>query len=179
MYFVRLCSLILTLSLLAGCGDNLLPSGEDQRPPVQTGTTGPAVGQQAPVFSVADTNGNIFTLTSALANRKAIVLYFTMWCPICDAHASNLQEVIPSFPTVGFYLVDYVSGTVADARSAMIADGFADSGFTTLADIGNHLLFGFQGTMGSTVVIDSGGTILLNEDYKDGTRLQAVLASLP
>jgi hypothetical protein len=33
--------------------------------------------------------------------------------------------------------------------------------------------------MGTTVVIDKAGVVRMNEDYKDGLRLQAVLAGLP
>ena len=180
MYFVKKwCWLFFFLSLTA-CGDNLLPSGEDKRPPVQAGTTGPAVGQKAPDFAVPDTNGSIVTLSSALASRKGVVLYFTMWCPACDSQMSHLLDnTVPLFTNVGFYAVDYVSATVADARSAEVGSGFAASAFTVLADTGHALLQGYQATMGTTVVIDSSGVIRMNEDYKDGSRLQAVLAGLP
>jgi hypothetical protein len=33
--------------------------------------------------------------------------------------------------------------------------------------------------MGTTVVIDSTGVIRMNEDYKNGVRLQTTLAGLP
>jgi hypothetical protein len=87
--------------------------------------------------------------------------------------------VIPSFPGVGFYLVDYVSGTVFDAGAAALADGYTGVGFTVLADTGHALMNGLQGTMGTTVVIDAAGVIRLNEDYRDGARVKAVLAALP
>ncbi|HEY5973165.1 MAG TPA: redoxin domain-containing protein, partial [Geobacteraceae bacterium] len=80
----KYCWLLLLLCGLSACGDNLFPSGEDKRPTVQPGTTGPAVGQNAPAFTVSDTAGASVTLASALAGKKGIVLYFTMWCPICD-----------------------------------------------------------------------------------------------
>jgi len=169
------------LSLVCGCGDNLLPSGNDQRPPVQAGSTGSAVGQKAPDFSVSDTNGNTVTLASALAApRKAAVFYFTMWCPICDTHMSDIRtSIAPSFPSVGFYLVDYINGTVADAATAASASGYAGGIFSILADTNHILLNNFQGTMGTTIVVDSTGIIRMNEDYRDGTRLQATLAGLP
>jgi peroxiredoxin len=171
---------LLALLTLAGCGDNLFPSGNDKRPPVQPGTTGPAVGQNAPDFSVSDTSGATVTLASALTGRKGIVLYFTMWCPICDSQMSNMRSsVMPSFPGVGFYLVDYVSGSVAAAGSAAAAAGYAGGGFTILADVGQVLLGSYQGTMGTTVVIDSTGIVRMNEDYQNGARLVAVLGALP
>jgi peroxiredoxin len=165
--------------LLAGCGDNLAPSGEDKRPVVQADTIGPGVTQKAPDFSVSDSNGTNVTLADALSGKNGIVLYFTMWCPICDSHMNNMRATIaPLFPTVGFYLVDYVSGSVADAASAAASNGYAGGVFTTLADLGQSMLGSYQATMGTTVVIDSSGIIRMNEDYRDGLHLQAVLSAL-
>jgi len=180
MFSVKLvCSLFLCL-LLAGCGDNLAPSGDDKRPIVPAGSTGPAVNQKAPDFSVSDINGNTVTLASALAGRKGAVFYFTMWCPICDTHMSNMRSsIVPLYPSVGFYLVDYVSGSVIDAANATSSNGYAGTAFTTLADVNHILSNNFNGTMGITVVVDSAGIVMMNEDYKDGTRLQATLAGLP
>ncbi len=180
MCFARMGSMLLVLLSLAACGNNLVPSGEDKRPPVQSGTTGPAVGQNAPDFSVSDTNGNTVTLASALAKKKGVVLYFTMWCPVCDSHLSNmLGTAVPSFPDVGFFAVDYVSASVADARSAQVSNGYASVPLTFLVDINHTMLNGYQATMGTTVVVDSTGVIRMNEDYKDGSRLMEVLAALP
>jgi peroxiredoxin len=168
------------LLLVAGCGDNLFPSGQDLRPPVQTGTTGPSVGQLAPDFSARDITGATVTLSSALDAKKGIVLYFTMWCPVCDIHMNHLRSAImPSFPDVAFLLVDYVSGSVADAASAASSAGYAGSGFTVLADVGQVLLNSYQATMGTTVVIDSSGVVTMNEDYQDGSRLRSALSALP
>ena len=177
MYFARMYCLLLVLCILSGCGDNLIPSGDDKRPPIEPGTTGPSVGQKAPDFSVSDTNGTIVTLSSALASRKGIVLYFTMWCPICDSHMSNMRDRMPQFPAVGFYAVDYVSGTIVDAANSASANGFTNS-FQILADTSHLLLTTFQATMGTTVIIDSAGIVRMNEDYRDGSRFNAVLAGL-
>lgn len=180
MSFCKSIGILALLLTLAGCGDNLLPSSEDKRPPVEAGSSGGNTSQKAPEFAVPDINGATVTLASSLAGRKGAVFYFTMWCPICDVHSSHLQELtIPQFPDVGFYLVDYVSGTVADAASAARADGYAGGAFSILADTGHILYNEFQATMGTTVVIDSNGIIQMNEDYKDGTKLQSVLAALP
>src|SRR5512138_2719675 len=173
-----LCS-IMTAGILvcAGCGDNLLPSDDDKRPVVEPGGTGSSVGQQAPDFAVQDTNGTTVTLASSLAGRKGAVFYFTMWCPICDTHMSNMRSsVAPLFPDVNFFLVDYVSGSVAGAASAASANGYAGGVFTTLADVDHTLENNFQGTMGTTVVVGSTGVIRMNEDYRDGTRLLSILS---
>jgi len=112
--------LILSLMIAAvSCGDitdDLFPSSKDKRPSVEAGTIGPAVGQNAPDFTVPDTNGDIVTLASAIADRKGAVFYFTMWCPICDSHMSHMMNAtVPLYPDVRFFAVDYVSATIADA----------------------------------------------------------------
>jgi peroxiredoxin len=181
MCSVRKCIwLVVFFSLISCGGSDLFPSGEDKTPAVVGGSTGSAVGQKGPDFSVPDTKGGTVTLASALASRKAMVLYFTMWCPICDSHMSHmLAATIPSFPDVGFFAVDYVSGTVTAALSSEIANGFADTPFSVLADTNHTLLQNYQATMGTTIVIDSGGIVRMNEDYKDGARLTSVLSILP
>jgi peroxiredoxin len=183
MFFDRKFRLPVLLILLAGCGgmmDDLNPSGADRRPAVQPGTSGSAVGQNAPDFTLSDSLGNTVTLSSLVPTVPGTVLYFTMWCPICDGHMSHMRDVvIPQFPAVRFFAADYVSGSVVDARNAEISNGYAGTPFTVLADVNQTVLKAYQGTMGTTVVIDAAGVILMNEDYKDGSRLRAVLAGLP
>ena len=177
--------IIVSLVMLAGCGgmmDDLAPSGSDKRPPVTPGTTGPMVGQNAPDFTLPDTLGNNIALSSVVTSTgvQGVVLYFTMWCPICDMHMSNMRSnVIPVYPNVRFFLVDYISGSVADAKNAQLSNGYWGSGFTVMADISQSVLNLYQATMGTTVVVDSAGIVRMNEDYKDGTRLRNVLAGLP
>ena len=183
MFFAKTCCCLLLLLTLVACGgvmDDLNPSGSDKRTAAQPGTTGPAVDQNAPDFTLSDTLGNSVTLSSVFPTVQGVVLYFTMWCPICDTHMTNMQSSqIPSFPNVRFYAVDYVSATVADARNAEISNGFDGSGFTVLADTHQTVLGLYQATMGTTVVIDRTGVVRMNEDYKDGSRLQTVLSVLP
>jgi len=178
MYFYKLAGLLLLVIMVAGCGDNLAPSGEDRRTSVTGGSVGGSVSQKSPDFSLSATNGSTITLASSLVGKKGAVLYFTMWCPICDSHQSNMRSsVVPAFPDVNFYLVDYVSGSASAAAGAASASGYND--FITLADSGKTLLTIFGATMGTTIVIDSIGIVRMNEDYRDGTTLRSVLAALP
>jgi peroxiredoxin len=180
MYFYKFFGLLVLLAMVAGCGDNMAPSGDDKRPAVQAGSTGSGVTQKAPDFSVSDTNGTTVNLTSALQGKKGAVFYFTMWCPICDSHMSSMRTTIaPSFPDVNFFLVDYVSGSVTAAAAAASSNGYSGGIYTTLVDSSHVLLNNFQGTMGTTVVVDSSGIIRMNEDYRDGVNLRATLAALP
>jgi hypothetical protein len=93
---------------------------------------------------------------------------------------NNMQySVLPTYPNVRFFLVDYVSASVEAARNAELQNGYGGSGFTVLADTQQTVLGLYQATMGTTVVIDRTGVISMNEDYKDGARLRAALAALP
>jgi peroxiredoxin len=174
--------MVFFLVLLAGCSgrmDDLNPSGNDKRPPIQCGIPGPGVCQIAPDFTLSNTLRGSLTLSSELTttNTKGVVLYFTMWCPLCDTDMNNMRNFISALPNVRFFAVDYVSGSVAGAAQTQLADGFSD--FIVLADTQQTVLHQYQATMGTTVVIDSAGVVRMNESYKDGTRLQAALSSLP
>ncbi|MCK5394774.1 MAG: redoxin domain-containing protein [Gammaproteobacteria bacterium] len=174
--------LLVTSFSLAGCSgisDDLAPSGDDKRPAVEAGTIGTRVGQQSPDFSMLDTLGNSRGLYAELAIPKdAVVLYFIMWCPVCDEHADDMRNnVIPNFPDVRFFLVDYVSGSVLASRDEQLSNGYAD--ITTLVDFNQAVFKMYQASMGTTVVIDGTGIVRMNEDYKDGVKLTETLQVLP
>ena len=175
MSFPRYLLVILLLSL-TGCYD-LDPSSEDMRPPVDSTTIGPSVGQIAPDFSLFDTLGKPVTMSAELTGADGIVMYYTMWCPICDSHMSHMRsQIIPNYPNVKFFIIDYVSGTIELSREAQLSNGYAD--LTVLVDNIQEVLTLYQATMGTTVVIDNAGTVRMNEDYKDGVKLNETLASL-
>jgi peroxiredoxin len=168
---------ILLVALLTGCGD-LNPSPDDLRPPVDTSQIGSSVGQPAPDFALFDTQGNPITMSAELSGADGIVLYFTMWCPICDSHMSHLRtQVIPNFPKVKFFIIDFVSGTISDSLTAQEINGYTD--LTVLVDDAQEVLNLYDANMGITVVIDSTGIVRMNEYYKDATKLIDTLTALP
>jgi len=173
--------LIGTLLIVAGCEgvtDDLIPAGYDNRPEVDAGTIGTQVGQQSPDFAMLDTLGNSRGLFDELSRARGVVLYFNMWCPICDAHASHMRaQVMPNFPNVRFFLIDYVTGSVANSRAAQLSNGYAS--MEVLVDTDQAVFDLYQASMGTTIVIDSAGIVHMNEDYKDGVKLADVLATLP
>ena len=174
---------IILFALAAGCGptrDDLFPSSTDKRVVVEQNSTGPGVGQNAPGFSVTDTLGNPVSLVSLQTGSHAVVLYFTMWCPTCDGHMSYMMDTImPAHPDIAFVAVDYVSGSVDDARNAQQDNGYANSGFIVVADTAHAIQNAYKGTMGTTVVIDKSGVIGMNEDFKNGAKLMNILDTLP
>lgn len=177
MSFVKLLVALLVVGL-TGCQNNLSPSNSDERPAVVTGIIGNQVGQIAPDFTIESTVNTFHTLSSETATHEGVVLYFTMWCSICDTHMSHMRSTyMASYPDVRFLIVDYVNGSLADARSAQLSNGYG--GLTVLADINHTAMNLYDGTMGTTVVIDGSGIVQMNQYYNDGSKLGQVLSRLP
>ena len=102
--------LAILLLALTGCQSDLNPSGEDKRPTVQVGIIGNQVGQYAPDFTLESTLNTFHTLSSEYGTHEGVVLYFTMWCPICDSHMSHMRKTyVPDYPNVQFFIIDYVN----------------------------------------------------------------------
>lgn len=172
-----------------GIAGDLWPSNRDKRhhPPAQddgqtvSPSTGPGVGQIAPDFSTVDSRNGSVRLSEMLSESDTppIVLYFTMWCPICNSHMDHMiRNVLPDFPDARFFVVDYISNSVAGVRSNADDNGYADARITVLADLDHAMLTDYDATMGSTIVLDATGTVRMNEDYKNGARLLQVLEDL-
>ncbi|NCP96666.1 MAG: redoxin domain-containing protein [Deltaproteobacteria bacterium] len=178
--------LCLLLAACGGVGDDLVPTDTDQRATLAAGAVGSTPGATALDFQVQDSADNTVRLADYLSDgatpADAVVLYFTMWCPICLSHSDHLlTTVVPRFRDRGhvvYALVDYVSGSVTLARAAEQGNGYAGSDFVVLADIGQTLFDQFDAAMGTIVVIDAGGVIQLNEDYRTGANLVATLDEL-
>ncbi len=185
MYYAKKMGIAFVLILgLTGCGggmdtgvfDDLNPSGDDKRPAVEAGSNGTQVSQLSPDFTLQDTLSVSHTLSHELPGTRAVLIYFTMWCPVCDSHMSNMRlDIIPDYPNVTFYLVDYVSGSVSVSRSMQLDNGYSNMDVLVDADLSLYHLY--QASMGTTIVIDSTGIIRMKEDYNN-SRLRAVLDAL-
>lgn len=180
VHMVGLCLLMVMIASCNGTGDDLNPSSSDHTSATQTGTIGSEVGQNAPDFTLSDTLGNPVTLSSVLPTTPGVVIYFSMeWCPICEVHLDSLRAtIVPDYPDVLFYVVDYTGSSIEGVLNWSQASGYADGKWTVLADTSQSVLNLYQGTMSTTVVIDKSGVVRMNEDYKDGARLQEILTNL-
>ncbi|MCK4709487.1 MAG: redoxin domain-containing protein [Gammaproteobacteria bacterium] len=157
--------------------EDLSPSGTDMREDVVPGSSGTQVGQLAIDFTLTDTLNIDMTLSTEYPSVTAVVLYFTMWCPVCDSHMNYMRHnVVPNYTNVSFYFVDYVTGSVSASLQAQVANGYTD--FRVLADTDQLVLDAYNATMGTTVVIDSNGIVQMNEDFKDGSKLINTLSLL-
>lgn len=184
----RFGTIFLFLLLISGCGgttDDLFPSGNDERPPVVNGETGGRPGNIAPDFAVITTDNRNFTLSDYRLGgpqaADAVVLYFTMWCPACSAHMDHIQfDIMPRFAgaKVTYLVVDYLSGSTALTRQSQQESGFTGGGWLAAADPGQVVTGIFSATMGTTVVIDRSGVVRMNEDFRTGANLLAILKEL-
>jgi len=165
---------------LSGCGgmaDDLFPSGKDLSGGT-VGTTGPAANQTAPDFTLAAAAGGEVTLSGALAGSRGAVLYFTMWCDVCDRHMSDMErELFAAFPDVRFLALDYVSGSAADAAMSELNAGWADRGFVTLADVGAVQARFFKTYM-AVVVVDRDRMVRYRGEYTSAD-VRAALEAMP
>jgi len=174
MYFIRNIAIFTLVLLMTACGD-LLPSSDDERSAVVAGSEGHLPTQKTKDFALSRTDEQTVTLSSYQASGSdpadAVLIYFTMWCSICAAHTDDIVTTVkPLFEDkdVHFLIVDYVSGSVADTileKENNISDSW---GLEVLSDYQNIVKDQLHGGMGVTVVIDSDGTILYNQDYGNG-----------
>jgi len=177
MHINRITLALLLLSM-ASCGaimDDLAPSGLDKR-----GSGGKlAPGQRAPDFSMPDIHGNMRTLSGELAGNRGAVIYFSMWCPVCDSHMQSiLHGPLPKNPDVAFLVVDYVTSVVDGASKSATEAGYADGPFIILVDTTGQPTLAYGGTMGTTVVVDRTGVVRWIGDYKGEAELEKALAIL-
>ncbi len=171
MRSIKLISLVITSWLLTACLEDLNPESKDLR---SDSEKGPLYSDN---FTAIDTLNNSISLSDELLSHDAVVLYFTMWCPLCDSHMSHIRrQLIDQYSNVRFLMVDYVSANVSQSRSSQRANGFDD--LTLLVDNQQALLNIYSATMASVIVINDQNLILLNEDYKNGSRLIETLDNL-
>ncbi|OGG99145.1 MAG: hypothetical protein A2600_05055 [Candidatus Lambdaproteobacteria bacterium RIFOXYD1_FULL_56_27] len=173
--------LVLGLVLLSGCKgmqEDLSPSGQDKRT-ATSNVTDTTTTTSTVDFTVYDTQGQPVSLSQALGGKRGVVLYFTMWCPVCATHTEHLvHQVMPLYPNFGYYLVDYVSGDFTAAARAQQDAGYGNASFGVLADGNKQMVNLLNATMGTTVVINPQNEVVFNEDFKDGTRLAETLKGL-
>ena len=186
---VRTAFFVVVIMALTACGmgDDLMPSDSDLRArSAGTYLPGEALDAVTRQALIEDSEGGNTTLEAILADPsdppQAVVVYFTMWCPICLAHTDHLYtQVLPRYASrpVRFLVVDYVSGSWQDMRAAAAANGYPGAaGLEIVRDAQGILFERLHGAMGNVVVVDSGGVIRMNAYYHDGRGLEMVLDGL-
>jgi len=165
-------AILMTSVLLSACQEDLLPSND---PLENTNTI--KQGSIVEDLSYTLSDGSQKTFSSELSMHDAVVIYFTMWCPVCDSHMSHIRnELVPEYTNVKFILLDYVSGSIAYTLDAQQANGYLD--FDVIADYNNQLEEYFNGTMATTVVIDKNFIVKFKGLFKTTSDIKATLDSL-
>ncbi len=155
---------------------NLLPDAADLRG--QNPGNILAVGQQAPNFALPVTDGSTLTLASGLAGKNGLVIYFTMWCPVCTSHTDEVvQAILPAYPNARYVMVDYVSSGIGEAATLKTYGGYDSTGIVVALDSSQSLMNSYGATMAFVVIIDSAGKIRMNEVYKR-QKMEQILGSL-
>lgn len=181
MCFARfaLAALLLATVSCGAVGEDLAPSGEDKRGADAGAVVDGGFAPGFPDFTLYSIDGSENGIYGHIQSSRAVVLYFNMWCPICDGHMDHMMRTIaPANPDVTFVIVDYVSGSVKHTAAAAQASGYANTVFIVVTDLGHAMMDYFDATMASTVVMDASGSVVMNEDYKDGVKLAAALEGL-
>ncbi len=173
---MRILTLLAFLTGIAGCS-NLLPDDSDLRS--QNGSShGFAVGQTAPEFTLIDSDGNAVTLSQALSGKSAVVIYFTMWCPVCTSHTDEVvQAIMPAYPNARYVMVDYVSSSINEAATLKTYGGYDSTGIVVALDRSQSFMNSYGSTMAYVVIIDSARKIRMNEVYKR-QKIEQILGSL-
>lgn len=169
-------SLLLLIALWGVQCSNLLPDGADLRS--QNPGNILSVGQAAPEFSLPVTDGSTLTLASGLSGKNGLVIYFTMWCPVCTSHTDEVvQAIMPAYPNARYVMVDYVSSGIGEAATLKTYGGYDSTGIVVALDRSQSFMNSYGATMAYVVIIDSTGKIRMNEVYKR-QKMEQILGSL-
>lgn len=154
--------------LLSACIEDLAPESKDIR---SSDSFEVKISED---FNITTTTDEVVNLADELANNDAVVLYFTMWCTTCGGHMDEINYKSDSYPNIRFLLVDFISGSISQAKRQQRDNGY--NNMTTLVDNDNILENMYDGKMAATIIINNQSEIIFNEVYK--SRLYDVLDSL-
>jgi peroxiredoxin len=158
--------------IVVGCQEDLMPSND----PIES-TQATRVGEVVNDVNFTLSDGTNSMLSEQLTTHDAVVLYFTMWCPVCDGHMSHIRtQIKPRYNNVQFIFVDYISGQVSNTLGSQESFGYTD--FPVIADTDDALEHYFNGTMATTIIIDKNFIVKLNGLFKTGNEVSEVLNQL-
>ena len=106
---------------------------------VATGIAGKAVqpGEQAPVFTLPNTRGELVSLSSLLEKGPVVLNFYRgAWCPYCLLELKALQDALPEITALGASLLS-ISPNVVEKSAAFAAENPFD--FDILSDVDNKV----------------------------------------
>jgi peroxiredoxin len=179
--------------------DNLTPSQATDISPL-------LIGEKAPDLKVVNLKGDSISLLNSLSSKPTVLIFYRGgWCPYCNVHLADLQEIEDQIIAMGYQIVaispddsEHLNTTVdknklkyllySDAN-LQVAKGFGIA--FQAADRSKEKLHTYSGGINpgflpvpSVFVLDKKGEILfeyINPNYKirlKGSLLLAVLSEL-
>lgn len=165
------CLLFSGFLFLAGCQEDLVTESPEAK------SLSGQQGEMVSDFSATLNTGNTLNLSQRLNDHDAVVLYFTMWCVVCDSHTSQLKNAIePAHGNVDIILVDYISASLSYSRESQQNQGFMS--FDVITDLDGNLEQSFSATMGTIVVIDKNFVVRMNQYFSDNQSVFTALDQL-
>lgn len=70
--------------------------------------------QQAPGFSLADLDNNVFDLASYRGRQGVLLFFWTTWCPFCREQLSVINDKYPEISRSGLAVLGINSGEPAE-----------------------------------------------------------------
>jgi len=110
--------------LLAGCAPKTAPA-VDEKPP--------AIGSQAPDFTLPDAHGGEVTLSQAMKKGPVLLIFYLGYsCPRCVAHLRELADQKHEFDEYDTQILAISPDTVAESQDSI--KSFGDFPFPMLSD---------------------------------------------
>lgn len=160
----------------AACGTGTAKTdGKNAPATAERAERGTAVGQLAPEFELAKTDGTPISLKE-LEGNPAMIVFWTAWCPVCKEEAPHVNKIYEEFGPKGLSVVGINIGE-SDAR---VQEGIKEFGikYTVAKDTSTAVAKSYKVVGTPTVVIlDKKGTVKYfgNEIPKNSGELIASL----
>lgn len=155
---------------LSGCGVETREATQAEQVQAQPDPRGTAIGQLAPDFELAKTDGTPISL-KMLEGNPAMLVFWTAWCPVCEEEAPHINQIFDEFGPKGLNVVGINIGE-SDAR---VNEGIEDFGIkypvakdTTTTVAKSYKVVGTP----TVVILDSKGIVNyfgneIPKDYKE------------
>ena len=101
----------------------------------------PAVGSEAPEFSLPNAQGKLVSLSKALSDGPVVVTFYRGgWCPYCNLQLRAYQHALPEITALGGRLMA-VSAQLPDKSLSTVEQNALE--FDVLSDVGNRVARAF------------------------------------
>jgi peroxiredoxin len=163
----------------AACGTGTAETDDKKAPAkAEKAERGTAVGQLAPEFELAKTDGTPISLKE-LEGNPAMIVFWTAWCPVCKEEAPHVNKIYEEFGPKGLNVVGINIGE-SDAR---VQEGIKEFGikYAVAKDTSTAVARSYKVVGTPTVVIlDSNGVVNyfgneIPKDYRE--RLEKLIGT--